>query len=118
MVLKEKTDTHPVEERSRVEDEGDHEGSRPQNFAPLWELQLQEPAEGNTEWPSGTLHTTFDPENDQMPVCMCTCILASDIFQILHEKRQQHVMINEEQTEVQAQHVKSCRNEVFHFTPF
>lgn len=55
-VLKEKTDTHPVEERSRVEDEGDHEGSRPQNFAPLWELQLQEPAEGNTEWPSGTLH--------------------------------------------------------------
>lgn len=33
----------PVEQRSRVEDEGDHEGSRPQNFAPLWELQLQEP---------------------------------------------------------------------------
>lgn len=44
---KEKTDTHTVEQRSRVEDEGHHEGSRPQNFAPLRELQLQEPAEGN-----------------------------------------------------------------------
>lgn len=41
------TDTHTVEQRSRVEDEGDHKGSRPQNFAPLRELQLQEPAEGN-----------------------------------------------------------------------
>lgn len=56
MVLHEKTDTDPVEQRSRVEDEGDHEGSRPQNFAPLWELQLQEPVEGNKEWQSVTLH--------------------------------------------------------------
>lgn len=56
VVSEEKTDTHTVEQRSRVEDEGDHEGSRPQNFAPLWELQLQEPAEGNKGWQSVTLH--------------------------------------------------------------
>lgn len=35
---------HPVEQRHRVEQEGQHEGSRPQEFAPLGELQLQEPA--------------------------------------------------------------------------
>lgn len=56
MVLQEQTDTHPVEQRSRVEDEGDHKGSCPQNFAPLWELQLQEPVERNKVWPSVTLH--------------------------------------------------------------
>lgn len=56
VVSEEKTDTHTVEQRSRVEDEGDHEGSRPQNFAPLWELQLQEPAEGHKGWQSVTLH--------------------------------------------------------------
>lgn len=37
------TDTHPVEQRGRVEYEGKDEGSRPQSFTPLGELQLQEP---------------------------------------------------------------------------
>lgn len=51
-----RSDTHPAEQRSRVKYEGNNKRSRAQNFAPLWELQLQEPAKGagvvieNTVW--------------------------------------------------------------------
>lgn len=41
-----RSDTHPAEQRSRVKYEGNNKRSRAQNFAPLWELQLQEPAKG------------------------------------------------------------------------
>lgn len=42
---KRSADTHPVQQRSGVKYERKHKRSRPQSFASLWELQLQEPVE-------------------------------------------------------------------------
>lgn len=38
-------DTHPVKQRHGVEQKGKHEGSGPQELAPLGEAMLQEPAD-------------------------------------------------------------------------
>lgn len=51
-------ETHPIKERQRVKQKGKHEGSGPQDFAPLWKLHLQEPAEtkadpGEPKWLDG-----------------------------------------------------------------
>lgn len=48
------TDTHPVKQRNGVEYKWKDERSRPQNFTPLWELQLQEPVRTNTGGDSST----------------------------------------------------------------
>lgn len=51
-----KADSHPVKERTSVKYKGKHECSRPQNFTPLWELQLQEPVETEEEGEGDQCH--------------------------------------------------------------
>lgn len=49
-------ESHPVKERTSVIYEGKHERSCPQNFTPLWELQLQEPVETEEEGGGNRCH--------------------------------------------------------------
>jgi len=61
--------THPVEQRRRVEEEGEDEGRRPQKLAPLGELQLQEPADkkqGSSQPAESTPSSTMEQHHAQI----------------------------------------------------